>query len=197
MLAGLPKGEWAEGDAEGIKAALRAVLGTNPADYGGYGQGNQIDANSEAFKSLARYRYRVYAIGYNWLKSNEVSGKQVLDGFDHTDQRTKKVIRVMGIREIFRENNTEKAIIITHSMGGLVARMASQFHGGEHDMYGVIHGAQPATGAPLFARLRTPSRRKSNELLPRRFARSKRAFFPFDIWSVLSRVDNPCGAIDE
>ncbi|GLQ48552.1 esterase/lipase family protein [Dyella flava] len=152
MLAGLPHGEWVQGDAEGVHAALKAVLGTDPADYGGYGQGRQIDANSEAFKSLVRYRYRVYAIGYNWLKSNDISGKQVLDGFDYTDQKTKKVTRVMGIREICRENNVEKAIIITHSMGGLVARMASQFHGGADAIYGVIHGAQPATGAPLFAK---------------------------------------------
>ncbi|MBM7125935.1 esterase/lipase family protein [Dyella flava] len=152
MLAGLPHGEWAQGDAEGAKAALKAVLGTDPADYGAYGSGGSIDANSDVFKSLLRYRYTVYAIGYNWLQSNQKSGEDVLNGLDFKDQKTKKTTRIMGIREICRENKTEKAIIITHSMGGLVARMACQFSDGAKDMYGVIHGAQPATGAPLFAK---------------------------------------------
>jgi hypothetical protein len=37
-------------------------------------------------------------------------------------------------------------------MGGIVARMASQLCGGADCMLGVIHGAQPATGAPVFAK---------------------------------------------
>jgi hypothetical protein len=152
MLDGEPNGEWAHGDAEGKSAALKAVLDTNPSEYGAYGPGGPISASSEEFKSLARYRYPIYAIGYNFLQSNEISGQQVLDGVDFTDPHTKQITRVMGIREICRENNTNKAIVITHSMGGLVARMASQLCGGADCIHGVIHGAQPATGAPLFAK---------------------------------------------
>ena len=152
MLDGKLHGEWAHGDAEGEKAALKAVLGTHPSDYGAYGPGGPIDACSDVFKSLINYRYPVYAIGYNFLQSNQVSGQQVLDGMDFKDPESQEVTRIMGIREICRENRTDKAIIITHSMGGLVARMASQLCGGANDMLGVIHGAQPATGAPLFAK---------------------------------------------
>jgi len=152
MLAGVPHGEWAQGDPSGEYAALKAVLGTHPRDYGGYGPGEPITAGCEVFKALCRYRYPVYAIGYNFLQSNELSGRQVLDGVDFEDNQKKKTTRIMGIREICRENDSEKAIIITHSMGGLVARMASQVCGGADSMYGVIHGAQPATGAPLFAK---------------------------------------------
>ncbi|MGT2491023.1 esterase/lipase family protein [Cupriavidus basilensis] len=159
MLDGKLHGEWAHGDAEGEKAALKAVLGTHPSDYGAYGPGGPIDACSDVFKSLLSYRYPVYAIGYNFLQSNEISGQQVLDGMDFKDPESQEVTRIMGIREICRENQTDKAIIITHSMGGLVARMASQLCGGANDMLGVIHGAQPATGAPLFAkRFRTGER---------------------------------------
>jgi hypothetical protein len=154
MLAGEPIGEWVHGDAKGKgkKAALKSVLDTDPADYGGHGPGGTITAESDVFKSLSRYRYPVYAIGYNWLQSNQVSGQQVLDGLDFKDSDNEQIIRIMGIREICRENHTDKAIIITHSMGGLVARMASQICNGADDILGVIHGAQPATGAPLFAK---------------------------------------------
>jgi len=152
MFLGNLIGEWAKGDDEGEKAALKAVLGTHPSDYGGYGAGGPLTADSDEFKSLLRHRYEVYAIGYNWLQSNELSARQVLDGVDFIDKHTKKTTRIMGIREICRENKTDKAIIITHSMGGLVARMASQLCGGADCMYGVIHGAQPATGAPVFAK---------------------------------------------
>ncbi|MEJ0004137.1 MAG: alpha/beta hydrolase [Pararobbsia sp.] len=162
MLDGELQGEWAHGDAEGEHAALQAVLGTHPSDYGGHGPGAPITADSDVFKALIRYRYPVYAIGYNFLQSNQVSGQQVLDGIDFKVPHTKQITRIMGIREICRENRTDKAIIITHSMGGLVARMASQLCGGAQDMLGVIHGAQPATGAPLFAkRFRTGGEGKS------------------------------------
>ncbi|KQR80019.1 hypothetical protein ASG35_30595 [Burkholderia sp. Leaf177] len=154
MAEGQPIGEWAHGDpkAEGKMAALKSILGTDPADYGAYGSGRAITLDSDVFRSLTRYRYPVYAIGYNWLQSNLLSGQQVLDGIDFQDPHGDQIIRIMGIREICLENQTDKAIIITHSMGGLVARMASQLCGGKNDMYGVIHGAQPATGAPLFAK---------------------------------------------
>jgi hypothetical protein len=154
MFDGEPTGEWAHGDPKekGKKAALKSVLDTDPADYGAYGPGAAITAKSDVFKSLARYRYPVYAIGYNWLQSNQVSGQQVLDGTDFKDPHGEETTRIMGIREICRENHTDKAIIITHSMGGLVARMASQLCDGANDILGVIHGAQPATGAPLFAK---------------------------------------------
>jgi len=152
MFMGNLIGEWVHGDDKGETAALKALLDTHPSDYGGYGPGGPLTADSDVFKSLLKHRYTVYAIGYNWLQSNQVSAQQVLDGMDFTDVKTKKTTRIMGIREICRENHTDKAIIITHSMGGLVARMASQFCDGAKDIYGVIHGAQPATGAPLFAK---------------------------------------------
>jgi hypothetical protein len=154
MLEGKPTGEWEHGDLKekGKKAALKPILGTDPVDYGAYGSGGTITAKSDVFKSLAHYRYPVYAIGYNWLQSSQVSGQQVLDGLDFNDPHGEESTRIMGIREICRENQTDKAIIITHSMGGLVARMASQLCNGANDILGVIHGAQPATGAPLFAK---------------------------------------------
>ena len=51
-----------------------------------------------------------------------------------------------------------KVIIVTHSMGGLVARRAAMMlaeQGQEDKILGVVHGAQPVMGAPaLYRRLR-------------------------------------------
>lgn len=152
MQLGKPHGAWVDTDAEGKTWALKPVLGTPPADYGGFGQGDTITADSSVFKHFAKYRYRVYAIGYNWLQSNGDSAKQVIDGSDYFDPKTKKTTRLMGIKEICAENHSGKAIILTHSMGGLVARMAIAMHGGADLMHGVFHNVQPATGAPVAAK---------------------------------------------
>lgn len=142
---------WACVDTNDKDAPMHPVLGTPPSRYGA-SHGEALSKDSEAFKSFVTYRYPVYAVGYNFLQSNEKSALDVLEGLNFTDPVSKEVTRIKGIREICRENHTDKAIIITHSMGGLVARMACQFHDGAKDMLGVIHGAQPATGAPLFAK---------------------------------------------
>jgi hypothetical protein len=74
----------------------------------------------------------VHAFGYNWLKSNEESG--------------------MLLREkILKDLKDHKVILVTHSMGGLVARYALGGEGGEaiaENVLGVIHCAQPVHGAP-------------------------------------------------
>ncbi|KVN10722.1 MULTISPECIES: hypothetical protein [unclassified Burkholderia] len=154
---GKPHGVWVTPDSTGEKWALKPLLGTEPADYGAtdagtQGKGQAIDEKSTAFNHFAKFRYRVYAIGYNWLQSNEKSGLDVINGSDYKDPKTKKITRLMGIKEIIAENHTDKAIILTHSMGGLVARMAIAMHGAGNLMYGVFHSVQPATGAPVAAK---------------------------------------------
>jgi hypothetical protein len=77
----------------------------------------------------------VHAFGYNWLKSNEVSG--------------------MLLQDKIRTLPVHKVILVTHSMGGLVARFALGGEGGESiadKVLGVIHGAQPVHGAPAAYR---------------------------------------------
>jgi len=78
----------------------------------------------------------VYAFGYNWLKSNKESGIKLRQA-------------------ILSLKNVQKVIIVTHSMGGLVARAALGDDGGEaiaDKVLGVIHGAQPVHGAPVAYR---------------------------------------------
>ncbi|WP_321939244.1 esterase/lipase family protein [Burkholderia cepacia] len=154
---GKNKGAWVETDPDGKDWTLKPLLGTEPADYGATGVGEQgrgqaITEDSEVFRRFLKYRYRVYAIGYNWLQSNEQSAKDVIEGLTFTDKKSGKKARLMGINEIIAENDSGKAIILTHSMGGLVARMAVAMHGAEGLMHGVFHNVLPATGAPIAAK---------------------------------------------
>ncbi|WP_254222154.1 esterase/lipase family protein, partial [Burkholderia multivorans] len=157
MEMGKTKGAWIETDPDGKKWALKPVLGTEPTDYGAtdagaQGRGQPITQDSEAFRHFLKYRYRVYAIGYNWLQSNALSAKDVIEGLDFEDKATQKKMRLMGIKDIIAENDSGKAIILTHSMGGLVARMAIAKHGAADLMHGVFHNVLPATGAPIAAK---------------------------------------------
>ncbi|QEW08327.1 PGAP1-like alpha/beta domain-containing protein [Nitrincola iocasae] len=86
-------------------------------------------------------QYEVWAHPYNWTDDNFNAGKTLAD----TVQKA-----IDGTHEKYQGRNTRvlKPIIITHSMGGLVSRAYTQLHGGEGEVHGVIHGAQPCDGAP-------------------------------------------------
>lgn len=89
----------------------------------------------------ARYTFDVWCCGYNWLQSNRESGRHLKEYIDNTVLRSYREKDVLA----------EKVIIITHSMGGLVSRALTELHGSEN-VLGVVHGVQPATGAPAFYR---------------------------------------------
>lgn len=75
--------------------------------------------------------FSVYAFGYDWMNSNMESGKKL---------------------QAFLESlSEEKIIVITHSMGGLVTRYALSKMD-QSKILAVIHGAQPASGAPAAYR---------------------------------------------
>lgn len=90
--------------------------------------------------------FPVHAMGYNWLRSNTESAKILKDRIESLISRYK----ACGYR-------CEKVIIVTHSMGGLVARaLVDPAIGGlATKILGVVHGAMPATGAPAaYKRMR-------------------------------------------
>lgn len=83
------------------------------------------------------FEFPVYAVGYNWTDDNTNSGKRLGD-------RIKEIIKeAKGVTGF-----CEQVILITHSMGGLVARAASELSGAQGSILGIVHGVQPATGAP-------------------------------------------------
>lgn len=78
----------------------------------------------------------VYAFGYDWTASNLESGQALATFIQST---------INGYRT--RGRTCERVILVTHSMGGLVARSACMLHGAHRQVLGVIHGVQPATGS--------------------------------------------------
>ena len=79
----------------------------------------------------------VYAAGYDWRQSNEDSANYIANVVD----------------TILQQENATKVILVTHSMGGIVARAACSFVSGfEAKVAGVIHTVQPAVGAPVAYR---------------------------------------------
>lgn len=82
--------------------------------------------------------FPVHAIGYNWLRSNRSSGEQV----------AKRITALMKRYET-QGFQCEKVILVTHSMGGLVARAVIHPEMGKlmDKVLGVVHGVMPATGA--------------------------------------------------
>lgn len=88
-----------------------------------------------------KYRFPVHACGYNWLASNADSANQL-------GQRIDEVIA----RYRSEKMKCEKVIVVTHSMGGLVARHCSEVLGYREKIFGIVHGVMPAIGAAAVYR---------------------------------------------
>ncbi|MBP8215229.1 MAG: hypothetical protein KAX66_07155 [Propionivibrio sp.] len=103
-------------------------------------QGEALLTHDEVALSC-RYRFPVHACGYNWLDDNAVSAKRLSD-------------RIDKIRERYAEEKQkcDKVIIVTHSMGGLVARHCSEVLNRRGDILGIVHGVMPAIGAAAVYR---------------------------------------------
>ena len=126
-------GTWWE--AEGMR---------DPADYGEELGGNAPLTRDE-LSGAARYRFDVWCCGYNWLQSNRDSARDLLAYIDGV-----VLEHYRGEEELEPQAGRMKVILVTHSMGGLVARALKLVEGGEERILGVIHGVQPATGAPAI-----------------------------------------------
>lgn len=93
---------------------------------------------SDELLARADYRMPVHACGYNWLDSNAFAAERLAERID-------ELIRQYG-------SNCQQVILVTHSMGGLVARRCAQLPGMAGKIAGVVHGVMPATGAPVAYR---------------------------------------------
>lgn len=96
---------------------------------------------SDELLRRAKFSYPIYAFGYNWLRSNDDAAKAL-----------KK-----RIKEVISENNTThvrctQVIIVTHSMGGLVARACAKLPDMSECVVGIVHGVMPAVGAAVAYR---------------------------------------------
>ena len=93
---------------------------------------------------LEAYYYPVWAHGYNWLGDPELAAEGLV-------KKIGKVLKHYEKGKYFRHQG--KVILVTHSMGGLIARRAAQID--DSKILGVVHGVCPLTGAAvLYRRLR-------------------------------------------
>lgn len=88
----------------------------------------------------AKFRMPVYACGYNWLDSNSAGAKELRTRINHVIAAEKK------------NGKCEQVLLITHSMGGLVARRCVQLDGMEAKIAGIVHGVMPTMGAAVAYR---------------------------------------------
>ena len=91
---------------------------------------------SATFSPISGAFCPVHAVGYNWTQSCAKSAERL-------DQR---------LQEILKQWGAKKAVIVTHSMGGLVARAACQRPGFADRVAGIVHTVQPALGASVAYR---------------------------------------------
>lgn len=104
--------------------------------------GYEVDpVTSDDLIKRSKSSFPIYAFGYNWLASNQDAAKAL---------KTR-------IEKVIYENNTgpigcSQVILVTHSMGGLVARACSQMPLMAEKILGIVHGVMPATGAAVAYR---------------------------------------------
>ena len=91
-----------------------------------------------------RYQLPVHAVGYNWLQSNAASAQRLHDQINKFTQYYRD-----------RGKRCEKVILVTHSMGGFVARYFSEVLAttkedpirNANKVLGIVHAVMPTTGA--------------------------------------------------
>ncbi|QWT47059.1 esterase/lipase family protein [Azospira inquinata] len=102
----------------------------------------QAPLTEAEFKSrMGKVYFPVFACGYNWLQDNADSAERLKERITEIESR-------LSTSSYFQYSN--KVILVTHSMGGLVARKAVQDLGDK--VLGVFHSVQPVTGAPAVYR---------------------------------------------
>lgn len=124
-----------------INVLMEELKARKPVDQRWRAEKGPALSDPEDIANLRHWAFPVYACGYNWLDDNAKGAKRL-------QQR---------IRQVIAENNTDSAsceqvILVTHSMGGLVARACQQLDGMEAAIAGIVHGVMPVDGAPIAYR---------------------------------------------
>jgi pimeloyl-ACP methyl ester carboxylesterase len=91
--------------------------------------------------AMAKFYMPVYAMGYNWLASNRDAAKLL-------EARINQLLS-------YYSNGTfrcQQVLLVTHSMGGLVARACAKLPGMADKIAGVVHGVMPSVGAAVAYR---------------------------------------------
>jgi hypothetical protein len=125
----------AQGERE-VREHWKEVMKANPQAWGVRNVQSITEAELEKY---AAYQYPIYAVGYNWLQSSAVSAERLKKRIDDILQWWRR-----------RKFRCERVILVTHSMGGLVARACARQI--PDKIAGIVHGVMPALGAPVAYR---------------------------------------------
>lgn len=125
------------------KGNPEALVGREPSSFGGQ---SGAPLTEEDLTRIGDCWYPVHAFGYNWLKSNGEEAKSLGPKID-------KLVQT------YNENgfNCPGVILVTHSMGGILARalIHPDYGNIKNKVLGVVHGVMPTTGAAAaYKRLR-------------------------------------------
>ncbi|TFW13320.1 hypothetical protein E4L98_29315 [Duganella callida] len=126
---------------------VSAIIGREPKIWGASPEFMlPILTEQQHKKAVAGCWFPVHAMGYNWLKSNAQSAKVIAS-------------RISALICKYQNEGyqCEKIIVVTHSMGGLVARalIHPDIGGMKDEILGIVHGVMPAAGAPAaYKRMR-------------------------------------------
>ena len=113
---------------------LKQVATRNPSGVQNEAQTPPLTAAD--IEVLLKVDNPVYAFGYNWLQTNLESGQALKDFIQQTIDQNNG-----------RGRSCKKVILVTHSMGGLVARAACTVAGAGDQVAGVFHSVMPTDGA--------------------------------------------------
>lgn len=125
-----------DGRPNTVLTKLLRLVGTTPP--GATTRPNALD--DAGVRKLLKFQFPVHAVGYNWLQSNLDSGRDLAE----------KIRSIISGYDGRNGQHCSQAIVVTHSMGGLVTRAAALLHGGDQQILGVISGVQPIDGAAAF-----------------------------------------------
>jgi hypothetical protein len=112
-------------------------------------EGEPFGAERSPFESImtddlmarAKFLMPVHACGYNWLDSNSAAAERL-------QTRIQEVIKQYNKGQF----SCEQVVLVTHSMGGLVARACAQLDSMADKIAGVVHGVMPSNGAAVAYR---------------------------------------------
>jgi len=125
-----------QGKRRFIKEHWKEVMACDPQRWG---LREFAPLTEEHLVKQARHYFPVYAFGYCWLQDCKTSAEQL-------EKRIRQIIDSWKSAK----RQCSKVILVTHSMGGLVARECAR--GMTDKIAGVIHGVMPALGAPVAYR---------------------------------------------
>lgn len=130
------------------KGVLSQLVGKSLAEDENAEITGETVLTTEQVNHFQNFLFPVHVYGYNWLEDNKISAEGLVAFIDRTINLYKNHC---GHGMPFPPGQ-EKVIIVTHSMGGLVARYAAQVSGAKDKILGIVHGVIPDLGSPAAYR---------------------------------------------